>query len=359
MKYIDSIHIDGFRGLKDFDINELKSINIIVGDNNTGKTSILEAIHILEYPGEIGNYISVLREREGTGKVSPYSIFINSINKDDTITNKKVIIKGEINNKEVGCYIDGEIANVIKSDSESREIESFEGDFSYEGKESYGINGETISSINKKIYIDEVTDKLKTSSKNSFSPIKIMRVLPFDHINKELESSVIKEGRKQEIIDVLKLFDKNIIGFEMIKEDNKIKTYIEHKDTGLLPISTYGDGLKKIFYLSSAIIKARNGIILIDEIETAIHYSALAEVFKWIIDASIKYKVQLFATTHSLEAVDALLNCANDYKGKDYLKESINVITLVKGEEFYQTKIRTLDGNSAYEARENFGLELR
>ena len=38
------IHIKAYRGLKDIALDELGRVNIIVGENNTGKTSILEAI---------------------------------------------------------------------------------------------------------------------------------------------------------------------------------------------------------------------------------------------------------------------------------------------------------------------------
>ncbi|WXR60284.1 hypothetical protein WG909_08135 [Peptostreptococcaceae bacterium AGR-M142] len=82
------------------------------------------------------------------------------------------------------------------------------------------------------------------------------------------------------------------------------------------------------------IINARDGILLIDEIETAIHHGALEEVFKWFIDA--------------------LLESAMNYKGSNYLKDSINLITLKRGNDYYDTKVRVLDGFSAYEMRENF-----
>ena len=51
----------------------------------------------------------------------------------------------------------------------------------------------------------------------------------------------------------------------------------------------------------------RGGVLLIDELETAIHKDALGRVFQWLVKACQHFGVQLFATTHSLEAVDALL----------------------------------------------------
>lgn len=353
MKYIESVYIDGFRGFSNFSIDNLSDINILVGDNNTGKTSILEAIHILQYPGEMGHYVSVCSSREGKGRINQYNTFINSIGKIDNIIGKTVGITGEINKKVIGCCFHGDIIKIVKSDLGNKETEAFEGTLYY--GEDKGSNSE----YKDKLYIDEETKNLRKNSRDSFTPIKILRVLPFEHIEKELDGSIIKEGKKDEVIDALKIFDKNILGFDTIKDDYEIKTYIQHKETGMLPVSSYGDGLKKVFYLSSALIKAKGGILLIDEIETSIHYSALKDVFKWLIDACIKYNVQLFATTHSLEAVDALLNCANESKGPKYLQESINIITLKKDEDGVGTKKRVLDGLNAYNFREDFNMELR
>ena len=47
IKYID---IHKFKGIKDINIYDMKSINIFVGDNNSGKTTILEAIKFFEKP---------------------------------------------------------------------------------------------------------------------------------------------------------------------------------------------------------------------------------------------------------------------------------------------------------------------
>lgn len=351
MRYIESIHINGFRGFKNFELTNLKEINVLVGENNTGKTSLLEAIHILEYPGEIGHYISVCGQREGKGNTSHYNIFESSLSRDNSKASKELEISANIKNNDVGSFIRVGNLDVIKTLPTKLEVKAFEGIIQY--------YGESYSTYEKELYIDEETDKLVISDKNSFSPVKITRVMPFDHIDKEIINIVIKEGKKQDLIEALKIFDKEIIGIENIKEGNEIKTYIHHRTTGLLPISAYGDGLKKVVYLSSVIVEAKGGILLIDEIETAIHYSALREVFKWMIEAANQYRVQIFATTHSAEALDALLECAMELKGEKYLEESVNIITLKKGDDYYNTKVRVLDGHESYKFREDFNMELR
>ncbi|MFM6100144.1 MAG: AAA family ATPase, partial [Dolichospermum sp.] len=44
---LKSIKIENFRCFKSFELQQLGRINLLVGENNSGKTSILEAIQLL------------------------------------------------------------------------------------------------------------------------------------------------------------------------------------------------------------------------------------------------------------------------------------------------------------------------
>ncbi|NJL58201.1 ATP-binding protein [bacterium] len=73
----------------------------------------------------------------------------------------------------------------------------------------------------------------------------------------------------------------------------------------LLPM--FGDGLKRALLIALTILNITDGILLIDEIETSLHVSILSKVFTWLIEICRRRNIQLFLTTHSLEAIDAML----------------------------------------------------
>jgi predicted ATP-dependent endonuclease of OLD family len=71
-KYFTELSITAFRGIKNLNIADLGDVNIIVGDNNSGKTSLLEAIQIISDPVEY-NFFRVAGLRcnpAGTSNVS-------------------------------------------------------------------------------------------------------------------------------------------------------------------------------------------------------------------------------------------------------------------------------------------------
>ena len=67
----------------------------------------------------------------------------------------------------------------------------------------------------------------------------------------------------QEMLEVLKEFDDNIISINAGKSGNSVVYKILSK-TGSLPLNVYGDGMKKAILLVSAVVNAKNGILLLD-----------------------------------------------------------------------------------------------
>ena len=107
--------------------------------------------------------------------------------------------------------------------------------------------------------------------------------------------------------------------------------------------------------LSNGIAMAAGGILLIDEIETAIHKKYYDDIFRFIVKACKSFKVQAFITTHSIEAIDGLLG-TQDYDIQHEL-DDICVCTIKRTAE--GTVSRVLTGREVYENRESFGFEVR
>ena len=108
---------------------------------------------------------------------------------------------------------------------------------------------------------------------------------------------------------MLRAFDQRVLDLEIITDRSTGSPMIavRQHNSALLPASVMGDGFRRALMIAVALTQARNGLLLIDEIETALHVSVLDRLFRWLTEACKMYDVQLFATTHSLEAVTAIL----------------------------------------------------
>ncbi len=85
----------------------------------------------------------------------------------------------------------------------------------------------------------------------------------------------------------------------------------------IIPVMLMGSGFARLLELTLAFIEVSNGSILIDEIENGLHYSVLVDVWKALNDLSKKFNVQVFATTHSYECIRAAVDAIDAVCGLD------------------------------------------
>ena len=324
-----TIDIKAYRGLKNITLQNLSRVNILVGENNTGKTSILEAIQLLRDPEVVDNVLSIAKKRQ------PRNIMVQSANLipfDEFLYSFPV--QGE--QKDIVIYATDyelkkwhiELCGTIKkeifdkedlSESEQRrydlycgedgEISVISGNFLYISENLTSENSYSFreTQLRPDVSMKETLD----IKKENMSRVSIVYISPMDvYTNRVLNANFYKGMRVSEkatLIQLLRLFDERIIGIEIGMLNAKPTILIELENIGLMPVSLFGDGLKKILTLASAIVKTKHGIILIDEFETGIHQRALVQVADWIASAAEERDIQIFLTTHSSEAVNALV----------------------------------------------------
>ena len=110
-------------------------------------------------------------------------------------------------------------------------------------------------------------------------------------------------------------------------------------------------GINKLMLLLLYIASSPNGVVVVDEIENGFYYKALPKVWDAVCFFCKKYDVQLFASTHSRECLDAL---------KPFMKESEADFRLLRAEVSKENvhAIRVFNGGD-FEAALETGTELR
>ncbi len=363
-KYIKSLKLDGFRGIHDLDIEELNHINIFSGDNNSGKTSILEALLLLRNTNEFSNILRIANSRESLNRfsgITSFENFLNLFSHDDK--QLKILIQTVIDENYICFELGGELKNVML---DLDEINSgipkhlrYSANDNSRYVETEMFSGILISKNEANVVKRDIKytpyDRISGTEIRNNNLLKMFYISPTDHVRGNIISNILRnEYYKELCIQIVKLFDPLIEDLLVLKNttNNRSAEYIKHVNYGLMPLSTVGDGLKKVLSLANGIIKAENGILLIDEIETAIHPSYFEEIFRFLIKACLTFNIQLFITTHSLEAIDGLLNTQ-----KEVNEDIFSVITFKKDTK--KTHVRVLSGKQTIKNREEFDFEVR
>ena len=364
MAIISRLMVEKFRGINNLKIDNLNRINLFVGDNNCGKTSVMEALQLFRTSELLGNIYTIARQRESLfwmNSNSLYENFICMFPQDGS--GFEIRVSGVCNGKDMAYSVKGKEKQIL---IDVKEMDRF---FVRENMDWLAAEPRTEEFTGAIFYrygeiLKEEQMKINRLTGISGTPasesdeFKIIYVSPFEHLKGSVISQIIKnDGYKEICLKALQLFDAEIEDMMIFKSDisNRPVEYLKHRRLGNMPLSTFGDGIKKVLVLSNAIAKAAGGILLIDEIETAIHKKYYDDIFRFIVKACKAFDVQVFVTTHSLEAIDGLL-ATQDYEEQKE-EDSISVVTLKR--EANNTYSRVLSGREVAQNREAFGFEVR
>ncbi len=366
--HFEHIDIQRFRGLMQVEISGLRDVNIIAGDNNSGKTSFMEALCLFRKPADFYNVLKVARMRDVSPFTSPaiYENFIGLFPKDEMYIGmhaagrigESVIEIHGVEQKELFNIEMMSPYNRMKYSKQSKpdieqEITTFYG-------EMHGWDER--NSFHDSIRFNPFMKASELSFRNRRYPdsINIVYLSPLAHMQGTTFNKIVKNPEYKYIcLTLLQLFDPEIVDLLYLKNENTSRAieYLEHKRLGVMPLATYGDGIKKVLSLANGIASAAGGVLLIDEIETSISYKYYSEIFDFIIMAAKQFEVQVFITTHNAEAIDGMLETQVYGKNKKY--DPISVITFRKDPETAMVYTRSLSGREVYEDRKNFKFEVR
>ena len=67
-----------------------------------------------------------------------------------------------------------------------------------------------------------------------------------------------------------------------------------------------GDGMWRIMAMAISLAQCKDGFLLIDEIDTGLHYSVMTDMWKLIYRSALDLSVQVFASTHSNDCIRSL-----------------------------------------------------
>ena len=364
---ISELHIEQYRGIKNLTLNELGKINIIAGANNTGKTSVLEVIRSLESPNDLRRWRLIGRREERRRIATTVYDTMKSIFPDGASSDaKRIKYSGKVLTREFTVELLANVYDTIVAEQELNEANSF-----YEGRKyvdaygrEYEVEAMEITYIvdgdfsgKDKIYSMQRGINYLGDNKNKQIVDRVIYISPTQHTQDMffLDSILNNPNLYEQFVEIMRQFDPGFISINSVQEegmlDIKYVVLSKNHHEGLL-LNAYGDGMKKAMLLLSSVVKAQEGgILLLDEFETAIHVSVMRDVFKWVIETAYKLDVQIFMTSHSLEAIEEVLKCTPS------IQKDMRMITLVKVDD--EVRVRNVDGEKAIQLLDEYGLELR
>jgi AAA domain, putative AbiEii toxin, Type IV TA system/AAA ATPase domain len=280
-----SLTFQNFRGFENLQLEGLKRVNLVVGRNNAGKTSLLEGIAILTDPTRMREMPIALRTPLRTmpqGEMSPANQrYFRWLIRDATGTDRTTLM-GAWDRVERSATFKRREASPVTSAAPHAVI-----DVQFNGQVS-----------------PFVLHAPSGQSAISFRIVPVQFGSP-EELVERFAAAVRHRGGEERIEGLLRKVDERVrkVRVEPAKDGNHVLVDIGLSE--MLPVSQVGQGIQRLISIFSEIVGGNPDVCIIDEVENGIHHSMLEQVWNGVGLAAADLNVQIFATTHSRECIEA------------------------------------------------------
>jgi len=325
---IQTLSIEGYRCFRRFEVGGVAGVNLLVGKNNSGKTALLEAIESvasveaepwrcwssMSSRGELFPQEDVQLRRPGREYELCHLFTGHEIQIGSTFQIRAAY-------KDVNAWVR---CTIVKGASEGEPLYAKDGLSENEAAPSpLGLRVES--------HVPSQQITLPLTRRGGLEAAR-SEPLPLRRPNPERQACVFvtaeaissrevarywqdialnpEEGL---VVDALRLLEPSIervayVGGERryrLRERGGVVVKCREFEQRI-PIGSMGDGMWHVLGIALALARAAGGVLLIDEIDTGLHYTVMSKVWEMILKTAKHLDVQVFATTHSHDCVSSL-----------------------------------------------------
>jgi AAA15 family ATPase/GTPase len=343
----DSLEIEQYRAFQHLKIDHLGGVNLIVGKNSVGKSCLIEAVRLFVEAGspsilrqlveardETYNYnMRSQRERDYESDSELFLLVKNLFyGRRDLLDDHEPIHISSPSNPEQTLMISVNWFTEEVGEDKLRRLKRLEKPLSVQPKSAFDFVYESIeapipgltfqigrtmenSLPLRRIFDSRYTDLLKPH--HIFVPAHGLDVSKLSQLWKDITLTKLEK----EVRQALNIIIPDIEGINVIDSTERFrdKTAIVKLSTVTepIPMRSLGEGLNRVFGIALALVSAQNKILLIDEIESGLHYSVQYELWKLIFEVAHRLNIQVFATTHSWDCVEAFQQAATENESEE------------------------------------------
>jgi ABC-type branched-subunit amino acid transport system ATPase component len=324
------LQIEGFRAFSQYTVEDLGRINLFVGRNNSGKTTILEAAELLlvgDSPDAVigcamrRGEIYVQKEHDRPGRYVDVShLFYGHT--------PEVGARFHITGTEDGAPLSLEcrVEPIERGESIQQSFpfdidkQPYRGERGFEPVLSLSIQSGPEKepcllpmALSGAVSYDAVR-RLSPRPSREEKPVSFVRTEALDAVElQEFWDSIALTEEEANVIESLRILEPRLeriafLGSRSYRfgpSSGGIFLRLAHLEKRI-PLGSLGDGMRHLLTLSLAVGHAPRGFVMVDEIDTGLHHSVMSDMWRVLIASAERLDAQLFVTTHSLDCVRSL-----------------------------------------------------
>ena len=313
MVLLPKLTIKNYRLFQDFTIERLARVNLIAGRNNVGKSALLEAAYLVgtQNPRDVLLYILTARgERLGNREWMLPPLFYNyqlnqasniEINSGSRWFRIHVPEREELTHLSERFPPD-RLATIVEEDTFLIRLEHSVGNGSFDLLSTDGILRELRQPV------------LRRPWKSESDQVYLIRGVDtlyrrYDELSAWWDEIALTP-RAKTVIEILRIVEPRLEKIDFLRQQSNVNILLKGMNSPIL-IGSLGDGMHHLLVIAVALASAQNGLLLLDEVETGLHYSVLVDLWRLLFQTARKLDVQILATTHSWDCITAFSHVWN------------------------------------------------
>ncbi len=302
---LKALNLRQYRGFESYQLADLARVNLLVGGNNAGKTSILEAVELLLSGGSPSVLVESVKRRGEFSKDSASDVDISHVFRGHQCTPGACFdLSGSRN-----CpRLRGEILALEHVDKKEVSVGRH---WMYDSDEA------PEAGFGLRLSLDEQPSVVLLVAENGLlihGPWMRSQANGQVHfLNLNLSSmqsawnAVLAKKGEAELVEAMRILIPEIDSIQFLVGGRRENILVGEEGVQVrVPMGSYGDGVQRLLAISLALVGTKNGCILIDEIDTGLHWTVMQDVWRLVVETAQRYDVQVFATTHSYDCIRGL-----------------------------------------------------
>ncbi len=328
---IDSLHIAGFKLFRDITLPRLGRLNLFVGENNSGKSCLLEAINLYAGRNPLSDVLQTAAARSGD-RLGPWDP-VDLTEEGTSITHPVFELFHRAGNAFSGNILIEKIGDPsplhiqrlayrVVTDEEGftrRYVPVTQEDpIPPEGVEialPVYRGHRQVSLVTSRMQPRRAPVGEKLPNEDALS----VAFLPASGFSDEKAASLwdaLVQGPGQELVLTwLRMLDPRIGDLAYIAGrlgPSPRLALLKIEGQARIPLRSMGDGLTKLFHIALAVASAPRGILLVDEFENGLHWSVQEKLWIALARAARDFNLQVFCTTHSRDCIESFAAAVKD-----------------------------------------------
>ncbi|MFN8485170.1 MAG: AAA family ATPase [Anaerolineae bacterium] len=351
---LPSLRIENYRPFRHLVIPHCGRVNLAVGKNNVGKSSLLEALRLYVQRGAPALIWRLLDDRdENLSRTSIGEALEpeDNVEYGDPLQDVTRLFFGTQHNGNgarlirIGPVGQPRLSLDMAIDWVRAEVQQLRFDFESEGQEELRIPTLSIRFGGSQLYSLDLASGYERLRRPYPRPTEVRDARSVFIGANGLERSQIAQlwdktaltQFEERVVEALRIIAPEVERITLIAErkgssDRIPIVQITGQDMRI-PLRSLGEGMNRMFGIALALVNAQDGLLLIDEIESGLHYSVQADMWRLVFETAHRLNVQVFATTHSRDCLEAFGLVANE----DHQTEGVLIRLGRRGEDVVAT----------------------